>query len=68
MVPVPVGVEGGALIVSVDVPEAAMEGGFKLAVTPDGNPATLNETWSLKPFCGATVKVTEPEEPGPTVN
>ena len=45
------------LIVSVEVPEAAMELELKLPVAPAGNPDTPRFTTALKPFAGATVTV-----------
>jgi len=45
------------LMVNVDEPEPATEGGLKLPVTPEGSADTLKFTVPLKPFDGVTVTV-----------
>jgi hypothetical protein len=51
------------LAVSVSVLEEAVLGGLKLAVTPDGNPATERLTDPLKPLTGFTLMVLDPAFP-----
>jgi hypothetical protein len=45
-------------------PVPMIAAGVKVAVTPVGKPETANATVELNPFCGVTVRFTEPEAPG----
>lgn len=58
----------GAVVAAVNlralVPVPLMVAGVKVAVTPVGRPETTSATAELKPFCGVTVRLTEPEAPG----
>jgi hypothetical protein len=52
--------------VELPLPGAAMEPGLKLAVTPEGNPATESETAALKPPLTVVETVELPEPPWAT--
>jgi hypothetical protein len=54
---VPGGVELEVLTAMVVEPEPETEVGEKLAVAPEGNPATLKLTIPLNPFEGVTLTV-----------
>ena len=53
----PVGVVGLDVIAMVEDPDVVTDVGVKLAVTPDGNPVTLNVTVPVNPPDGVTVAV-----------
>jgi hypothetical protein len=53
--------------VSVELPEALIEAGAKLALTPVGSPDAVNATVPVNPFSAATVVVKVVELPAATV-